>query len=137
MAACPAVVAKVVLDANALLVPFEQGIRIEEELERLLGPYEALVPESVLKELAVLAATAKGQRAANAKLALSLSQRFAYRPGTASGDNAVLQLARQERAMVFTNDRALLRRSLEAGLAVVRVKGKGHLIVETGQGETR
>lgn len=131
-------VVKVVLDANALLVPFESGIRIESELERLLGPFQGLVPEPVLRELATLAATAKGQRAANARLALALSRRFEYRQGSEGpADTAVLTLARAEGALVFTNDRELLRRAMEAGLGVVRVKGHGHLIVETRQGERR
>lgn len=130
-------VSKVVLDANALLIPFESRIRIEEELVRLLGPVEGLVPEAVLQELARIAATARGQRAANAKLALSLSRRFSYRPSEAAADAAVLELARRENAYVFTNDKELLRKAIERKLPVIRVKGQSHLIVETGQGEVR
>lgn len=130
-------VAKVVLDTNALLLPFESGVRIEPELERLLGPYEAIVPESVLQELAIIASEAKGQRAANARLALTLAARFAYRRTEARGDAAVLNVARQEGAYLFTNDRGLLKQALAVGLGVVRLKGQSHLILETRQGEVR
>lgn len=129
--------AKVVLDTNALLVPFESGIRLEPELERLFGSYEAIVPEAVMAELAIIASEAKGQRAANARMALTLATRFSYRPMAGKGDNAVLALAMKEKAFLFTNDRELLNRALGAGLGVVRVKGRSHLIVETRQGESR
>ena len=49
---------RVVLDTNALMAPVEVGVRTFEELDRLLGEYEALVPEAVLAELDRLAAGA-------------------------------------------------------------------------------
>jgi uncharacterized protein len=131
------VAAKVVLDTNALLIPFESGIRLEPELERLFGTYEAIVPEAVMAELAHIASEGKGQRAANARMALALAARYSYRPVSGRGDSAVLSIAQKEKAYLFTNDRELLARALGAGLGVVRVKGRSHLIVETRQGETR
>lgn len=118
-------------------MPFETGLRIEPELERLFGPCELLVPEAVLFELAGIASDGKGRRAANARSALSLANRFAYRAIEGTGDRAVLAVARKEGAWLFTNDRDLLKRALEEGLGVVRVKGKSHLIAETRQGESR
>lgn len=128
---------KVVLDANALLLPFESGIRIQAELERLVGPVQMIVPEGVLQELAYIASTAKGRRAANARAALTLAAHFIPRAGTGRGDVAVLEAAKREGALLFTNDRALLRLGLQAGLTIVRLKGKSHLILETLQGEVR
>lgn len=129
--------ARVVLDASALLLPFESGIRLESELDRLLGPYAALVPSTVRKELEVIAASGSGARAHNARMALALAGRFETRDAPGAGDDAVLALARSESALLCSVDRGLLRRALEAGLGVVRPKGRGHLIVETGQGEAR
>jgi uncharacterized protein len=114
--------AKVVLDTNALLLPFETGVRLEPELERLFGTYELLVPEAVLVELARIASEGKGQRAANARMALSLATRYGYRPVGGRGDEAVLQVARSEGAHLFTNDRDLLKRALTGGLSVVRLR---------------
>lgn len=125
------------LDTNALLIPFESGVRLEPELERLFGTYEAIVPEAVMVELARIASEEKGQRAANARMALTLASRFSYRAAGGRGDAAVFEIARKEGAFLFTNDRELLARALNAGLGVVRVKGKSHLIVETRQGESR
>lgn len=130
-------VSRVLLDANALLLPFETRVRIEPELERLLGTFELLVPESVLQELARLAAEAKGARAGNARMALALASRYRYVANTGGGDGAVLAAAKSQGALLFTNDRALIKRALAEGVRVVRLKGGGHLIMETGQGETR
>ena len=130
-------IAKVLLDANALLLPFETGVRIEPELERLFGRYEVVVPESVMTELAKIAAEAKGARASNARMALSLAARYSYVANTGTGDGAVLSAAKNQGAFLFTNDRVLLKRAIAEGVGVVRLKGGGHLIVETGQGESR
>ena len=131
------VASRVVLDTNGLLMPFETGIRLERELERLLGTFEILVPEAVMTELGIIAATAKGRRRDNAKAALSLAAKYTYRKSPAEGDRAILAVARQEGALLLTNDRELIREAMKAGIGVVRMKGKGHLIVETAQGEVR
>lgn len=131
-------VQRVVLDTNALMVPFELGLRIEDELDRLLGSYDAIVPEAVLEELATIAATDKGRRARNAKAALAYATRFRFvrMSGTKkSGDAAVLAAARAEGAFVLTNDKELMRRVLASGLGVIWVKGKSRLVVETRQGQ--
>jgi len=130
------VASRVVLDTNGLLMPFETGIRLERELERLLGTFEILVPEAVMTELGIIAATAKGRRRDNAKAALSLAK-YTYRKSPPEGDRAILAVARQEGALLLTNDRELIREAMKAGIGVVRMKGKGHLIVETAQGEVR
>lgn len=128
---------KVVIDTNALLLPFESGVRIEPELQRLLGEYEILVPEAVLAELAYLASETKGQRASNARMAMTLASRFAYRQIGGKGDQAVFNLARKEQAILFSNDKGLLALALKHGLRIIRVKGQGHLVLESAQGEDR
>ena len=45
----------VVLDANALMAPVEVGVRTFEELDRLLGDYDPVVPAAVVAELESLA----------------------------------------------------------------------------------
>ena len=41
----------IVLDANALLMPFQFNIHIDQELRRLFGDIPVVVPSSVLGEL--------------------------------------------------------------------------------------
>lgn len=121
----------VVADTNALLMPFERRVRIETELERLLGPYEVVVPEVCLQELARIAAQEKGARRDNAKMALSLAARFQSAPGEGRPDEVVLRIAKERKAHLFTNDAALVKRALKADVPVIRMRGLSHLIVET------
>src|SRR5207247_5187201 len=54
----------VVLDANALLLPFQFRVNLEAELRRLLGEHEILVPSAVLDELKGLARSLREARSA-------------------------------------------------------------------------
>lgn len=45
----------VVLDTNALLMPYQFDINIEKELNRLLGVCRIIVPRSVVEEVEKLA----------------------------------------------------------------------------------
>lgn len=123
--------ALVVLDTNALLLPFERRVRIEEELERLLGPFHGLVPEACLKELARIASEEKGARRDRARMALGLSARFESVSGEGPADAAALRLAEERDAYLFTNDRGLIRRARERRRPVIRLKGLSHLVVDS------
>ena len=50
----------VVLDANALMMPFQFGINIDIELGRLMPGCEIVVPSSVMIELEAVLKMAKG-----------------------------------------------------------------------------
>ncbi|PSP40570.1 twitching motility protein PilT, partial [Halobacteriales archaeon QH_10_70_21] len=65
---------RVVLDANALMAPVEVDVRLFEELDRLLGEYEAVVPEAVLAELEALSRGA-GEAATAASVGADLGRR--------------------------------------------------------------
>ncbi len=117
----------VVLDANALIMPFERRVRLDPELTRLLGSYEPVVPESVLKELATLAATGKGATARNAKAALTLATRYKFVDAKKRGDAGVLEVARALDAILLTNDKELRGLARSEGLRTIYLRGKGHL----------
>jgi uncharacterized protein len=117
----------VVLDANVLMLPFERNVRIEEELERLLGPFSGVVPETVLKELATIAAKAKGRQRENARMALAFASRFKFAESHGKADKGVLEVAKALGAVLFTNDRELLASARGAGLRTVRLRGLSHL----------
>lgn len=110
----------VVLDANALLMPFQFHLNLDLELRRVVGEIPVLVPSSVLAEL---------ERSADqrAKAALRLAARYRVVPTDLRGDEAVLALAETEQAAVVTNDRPLRRRLKRAGIPVISLVGESHL----------
>ena len=115
---------RVVLDTNALMAPVEVGVRTFEELDRLLGEYEALVPEAVLAELDRLAAGA-GETATAASVGADLARREC-KPvdhDAAYADDAVLEIGRQVEYAV-TSDMPLRERLLEANVPVICLRGR-------------
>ena len=115
----------VLLDANALLMPFQFKINLNVELERLLGDLEVAVPTPVLAELEALR-----HRDRDARSALMLARSFRAIEGHGSADDALLDLALAHRAAVVTNDAALLARLREARVPVVYLRSRNHLVVE-------
>jgi rRNA-processing protein FCF1 len=105
----------VLLDTNALLMPFQLGMDLEGEIERVLGRCRIAVPEAVMAELRSMPPTLREARAA-----LQLAGRFETLPSRGMGDDAVLELASREGAVVVTGDRGLIDRLREAGLRVLR-----------------
>jgi len=116
---------KVVLDANALMMPFQFGLNIDAELSRLLGKYEAVVPSSIRSELKRLAA-----RSAAAKAALRLAEKFTTFKTTAEGDQSIIEAAKTLRAIVVTNDSELLETLEAEGIPRIRLRSRSHLVIE-------
>ena len=115
---------RVVLDTNALMAPVEVGVRTFEELDRLLGEYEALVPEAVLAELDRLAAGG-GETATAASVGADLARRECepVDHDAAYADDAVLEIGRQVEYAV-TSDMPLRERLLEANVPVICLRGR-------------
>lgn len=115
--------ATVVLDTNALLMPFQFNIDLVNELQRLLGAIDIHVPEICLYEL-------ENIRDRKASVALEFAQQFKIEPSVGRGDDAVLALAGELRAVLVTNDADLRRRAKTAGLKVAYLRGRDHLVLE-------
>lgn len=116
----------VVVDTNALLLPFTDGTDIQDEVERLLGSARVVVPTAVGDELRKLA-EGEGASARAAAAAQRLATRFEEVQAGLPGDDGVLQVARSFRAYVLSNDKGLQGRCREAGLKVLESRGKGKL----------
>ncbi|MFQ5552139.1 MAG: PIN domain-containing protein [Thermoplasmata archaeon] len=112
----------VLLDANALMMPFQFSLDLEDELTRLLGDYRVAVPRSVIHELEGLSPTN-----ATAKAALKFATRFPVIEVEGVGDAVLLALARAEGAAVLTNDRGLRTRLREEGLPVIYLRERSRL----------
>ena len=116
------------LDASALMAPVERDVRLFEELERLLGEVDLLVPAAVRAELDRLAAGASAEAAA-ARVGSDLTERGrTVTTSERNGDDALVALATAgEAEYVVTADRPLRDRLLDAGVPVVETRGRTRL----------
>lgn len=115
-----------VLDANALLMPFQFRMNLDKEISRLLGEIRVLVPSSVVQEISRL-------QTREAKAAMALARKYEVVETELAGDDGVLDVAVRNEAAVVTNDRELMSRLKEVGLPVVRLRSERYLVL-TGQG---
>ncbi|HEY7587945.1 MAG TPA: twitching motility protein PilT [Thermoplasmata archaeon] len=115
----------VLLDTNALLMPFQFRVHLDAELRRLLGDVDIAVPTPVLDELGLLAAHDR-----DAKAALRLAAKYRSVEGRGSADDAILDLAPTLDAIVVTNDRPLLDRLKAAGIPRIFLRSRNHLALE-------
>ena len=110
----------VILDSNALFIPFKFGVDLEKELSRLLGSCRIVVPSSVIKELKNLADH-------DAKAPLALAQRYETIQNEGNGDDAILKMAKKMNGIVVTNDKDLKKRLRGEKLPVIYLRGKNRL----------
>lgn len=113
----------VVLDTNALLMPFEVGINIDLEVRNLLGDVRFVVPGPLVGELKHL-----DNRYAKAALTLARSREIV--PSDAHGDDSVLEVAQREDGYVLTNDKELRRRARKLGIPLIYLRSGTHLVLE-------
>lgn len=100
-----------VLDTNFLLIPYQYTVDIFTQLDELVPGAKKVVARPVLDELEDLAG-GKGKQAAAARFALLLlsRQKWEMIETDLPADRWILEYARQHRAIVCTNDRALRQR---------------------------
>ena len=121
---------RVAMDANALMLPVEQNLRLFEELDGLLGDYETVVPESVREELSELRA-GNGETATAASVAADLADRCdTVETEESYADDALHALAAGgDVDAVATNDGPLKGRVLDAGTPVIHLRGRTQLTI--------
>jgi rRNA-processing protein FCF1 len=121
---------RVAMDTSALMLPVEADVRVFEELDRLLGTYETVVPEAVVAELEKLA-EGNGAEGTAASVGRDLAERCRTVDHEESyADDALLELAREDEIdCVVTNDRPLRDRLLDAGVPVIGLRGRNKLAV--------
>ena len=121
----------VALDTSVLMAPVERDLRVFDELDRLLGGYDLVVPAAVRRELAALAEANAGLAGRAAAVGADLTGRArAVETEAEDADDALLELATSGAAdLVATLDRPLRDRALAAGVPVVGARGRGTLEV--------
>jgi rRNA-processing protein FCF1 len=115
----------VLLDANALMMPFQFRINLEAELRRLLGDIDIAVPTPVLEELRMLATHDRDAMAAS-----RLAAKYRAIEGHESADDTLLDLAMRLHAIVVTNDQPLLDRLKREGIPRAYLRSHSHLILD-------
>ena len=123
-------VPRVALDASALMAPVETGLRLFEELDRLLEGYEAVVPAPVVTELADLQ-SGNGAEATAASVGADLAGRAeTVETDESYADDALVALAAAGRVdAVVTVDGPLADRVLAAGAPVIGLRGRNTLAI--------
>ncbi len=109
----------VILDTNALLMPFQFDLNLDSELERLFGDPDVYVPTCVTLELQGL----------GRKDALQLSKKYREVSVEKRGDRGVLEAAERLNGAVVTNDKELKREARERRIPVVFLRSKSHLVL--------
>lgn len=120
----------VILDTNALMMPVECGVRVFEEIDRLVTDAELVTPAAVLAELEKLSDGA-GEEAKAAAVGRDLAERCRIVETHESyADDAVAELASGEfDGFVVTNDSPLRERLAERGVRVICLRGANTLAV--------
>jgi uncharacterized protein len=116
----------VLLDANALLMPFQFSLNLDAELRRLLGDVDVVVPGPVRAELSGLARDDRTARAAE-----RLARRYRTIESAGAADDALVELAKTLKAVVVTNDQPLLDRLRQAGIPRISLRSRNHLVLES------
>ncbi|WP_227374714.1 PIN domain-containing protein [Haladaptatus halobius] len=118
----------VATDTSALMMPVESGIRLFDELDRLLGRYECVVPRAVAAELDGLS-RGGGAEATAASVGRDLATRCRTVDHEESyADDALVELG-EEVDFIVTNDAPLRNRLLDAGVPVIHIRGQNKLTI--------
>ena len=70
----------VLLDTSAIFMIFENSIRIEDELNRLLGSYDIRIIQEIFNEIIFLKEKGSGKQKLLAKTSLSFIKRYEIIP---------------------------------------------------------
>ncbi|MGC9514487.1 PIN domain-containing protein [Methanocrinis sp.] len=124
---------KVLLDTNALMVPGQFGLDVFRELEEL-GYRSFLVPSPVLSELEALARVADSRRDRTAaRVGLALASGCEIVEASGEADDCLVDLAQNEGAAVFTNDKELKKKLSTRGVTVIHLRQRRRLEIASGK----
>ncbi len=126
---------KVILDSNALFVPFQFKIDIFEELKTLLKRnYVPILLSPVKRELGKIAEKGSPKMRKEASYALKLAEKcklVEINIETASSpDDAIFYMAHEWKCPVFTNDGELKKRLRDISVPVIYVRQKSRLEID-------
>ncbi len=128
---------KIVLDSNALLMPFDWGIDIFRQAEKLVGgSAEFVVFAQSGNELS--SKSKKQQLRVSAIMAALKNEAAEIIPGEGKVDDMIVEYATKHRGKVavVTEDRKLMKRLKQVGLVqLIYSRDKSHLVTAWRSGE--
>lgn len=113
----------VILDTNALLMPFEIRINLDLAVMNLVGECRMVVPGPMVGEL-------KHLDHRSARAAIDLARKYEIIPTVTTGDDAVVELAVKTGGYVLTNDKELRARLRKQKIPLIYLRSGNHLIAE-------
>ena len=121
---------KVLLDANALMMPAQFQIDLFDELRMLIGAFDPVVLPGVLQELNGLT-RAKGRDGSAARCGLTLAEKCTIVQNTdlkaGSVDAQVVEYAAQNKCLVVTNDRRVRDALFAQDICVISLRNQKKL----------
>jgi len=123
---------RVLLDANALMMPAQFKIDLFGEIQELVGDFEPIVLRSVVQELGGLTRT-KGRNGPAARYGLALAKKCTVADSDEAlplpVDEQVITYATHHDCMVVTNDRRVREALLKRGIGVISMRKQKKLEV--------
>lgn len=113
----------VILDTNALLMPFEIKINLDLAVRNVLGDVHFIVPGPIIGEL-------KRLKNKYSSVALELARRYDIVQTESSGDASIIELALSTGAYVLTNDKDLRDKLRLKGVPLIYLRSGTHLVAE-------
>lgn len=123
---------RVLIDTNFFFVPFQLGVNIFSEFERIMcEPFELMTLSSVKSELERLTKSAKGQDRSSAQLAVQLARNIRVELAIGSGDQAIINFVKaHDDIIVATNDSDLRKKLKSLKVSTIFVRGRKKLEIE-------
>lgn len=125
---------KVILDSNAFFVPLHFHMDLLESLRSLLKMnFETILLSPVKLELEALAKSRSPSISRDALFALKLSETCTFlkvENEVRSADDAIVEVAKERKYAVFTNDALLRKRLRNINVPVIYVRQKSRLDIE-------
>lgn len=121
---------KVLLDANALMMPAQFQVDLFDELRMLVGAFDPVVLPGIIQELNGLS-RAKGRDGAAARCGLTLAEKCTIAQITDlkanTVDGQVIEYAAQNKCLVVTNDRRVRDALFAQGIGVISLRNQKKL----------
>ena len=125
--------ARIIVDTNFLLMPFEYRIDLASELLRIIHePITLIIAAGTMRELSTLAGRT-GRRAQAARFVLQnmgqIRKKFTVEevPSTGEVDRWIIKHVQENNVCVATNDIPLRKKLLALGVPVIGMKSKAKL----------
>ncbi len=126
---------RIILDANALLIPVQFNIDIFEELKNLLNRnFEPVVLSPTRQELERISVEGSPEMRKKARYALGLAEKCTFLEAQQGKetptDDLIVQVASKHKYAVFTNDRQLRNRLRDINVPVIYLRQKSRLQID-------